>query len=115
MLDELRMSEAICKGCQAPIRWVTLSTGGRMPLDAASVTTSDATRLLYRMDGTRAHQDDWGWLWGYAPHWPVCAAGDRFRRIGGGHKTPYKGPRRPVQPTSASERGSTLPLPEITT
>lgn len=102
-----------CKGCGAPLRWITTPKGERMPLDANPVTTDDASRLLYALSGERVRVDGWGWLYGWAPHWPVCPAGDRFRRIGGGHNTPYKGRQGAQEPTSAPTLPDTLTLPGI--
>ena len=65
-----------------------------MPVDAEPVTVdghAEPKALLYWTNGARVAVDAWGWLYGYRPHWPTCPNRDSFRKIGGGHDTPYRG------------------------
>ena len=60
--------EGTCSSCQAPIYWVLMPSGSRMPLDRGR-----ETRVLF-VDG------EWCTAGAYKPHWASCPTASQHRR-----------------------------------
>lgn len=66
--EKAQREPGTCSGCQAPIYWVTLASGKRMPLDRGR-----ETRMVF-------HEGQWLALGAYKSHFASCPEADRFRK-----------------------------------
>lgn len=77
-LFEVFQQEELCKGCGAPIIWVTLPNGKRMPLNEKAlpigpghyVLTSKSDGKQLGVPAESVHLN----------HWATCTSADQFRR-----------------------------------
>lgn len=77
------MSDDLCRGCRAQIRWVTTEAGKAMPVDLAVTTTQDDRVVLYGDDGIRIIGTPSASRTGHEPHWSTCPVQAQFRRQSG--------------------------------
>jgi len=54
----------VCKGCQAPVKWITTTKGKNMIVDPKLVTIVTKGGSTYQ---------------GFIPHWATCPVADRFK------------------------------------
>ena len=59
---------ANCKSCNAPLRWVEMSTGKKMPLDAKPIQAVQVKEGIGEVVTV------------YIPHWATCHGADSFRK-----------------------------------
>lgn len=82
-----------CKGCGAPIDWITTTEGKYMPVDPEPVliiegdgldrfVTDEGAVLLGRR--ARPEEEKPGLEVAFVPHWKTCPEAARFRRRGRG-------------------------------
>ena len=78
-----------CRGCGAPIEWITTAAGRSMPVDPEPVFIIEGAgsdRFVTDegevVAGRRALPEEEGpaCAVGFVPHWKTCPAADRFRR-----------------------------------
>ena len=78
-----------CKGCGAPIDWITTKEGKHMPVDPEPVfiiegdgsdrfVTDEGAILLGRM--ARPEEERPGLEAAFTPHWKTCPDSARFRQ-----------------------------------
>lgn len=59
-----------CRGCQAPIRWITMKDGESMPVNSKP-------RNFVVLEGSKGEI-----VKGYVPHWATCPERDKFKGKG---------------------------------
>lgn len=82
------MSDALCRGCQAQIRWVKTAAGKAMPVDLARTTTTEDAIILYGDDGVRVSAPPGVARTGHVPHFASCPVRERFKRQSGRRGAP---------------------------
>lgn len=82
------MSDDLCRGCHAQIRWVKTEAGKAMPVDLVLTTTTDPKVVLYGPDGTRLEQQPGVERTGHVPHWASCSVREQFKRQSGKRGAP---------------------------
>jgi hypothetical protein len=82
------VSDALCRGCHAQIRWVTTEAGKAMPIDLEVTTTIEPTVVLYGDDGKRLEQLPGVERTGRVPHWATCPVREQFKRQSGKRGAP---------------------------
>lgn len=64
----MSLKEGLCKGCGAPVYWITTQAGKGMIVDRKAAVVVAVTGIVYR---------------GYPPHWATCPNAEDFKKYRG--------------------------------
>ncbi len=73
-------NEMPCRGCQAPIRFIKMRTGGKMPVESAAFKMVVLASAFVTHGGASAEVGSL--VDCYEPHWGNCKRAKEFKRKG---------------------------------